>query len=67
MLHIVEPVIILSSLLQPTFIVPQKPIDHYHYEIAEPSPALPLQNINDVLTSEEMLTHIINEIKLDVR
>jgi hypothetical protein len=66
MLHIVEPVIILSSLLQPAFVVPQKPIDYYHYEIVEPSP-LPPQNINDVLTSEEMLMHIINEIKFDAR
>lgn len=63
MLHIVEPVIILSSLLQPTFVVPQKPIDEYHYEIFESEP-LPKQNINDVLTSGEMLMHIINEIKL---
>lgn len=67
MLHLVEPVIILSSLMQPVFVVPQKfTIQNYQYEFVESAP-LPPQNINDVLTSEEMLMHIIDEIKYDAR
>ncbi len=60
MLHIAEPIIILSSLLQPSTHMPQKPSDYYVYETSQTEP-LPFQHVNDVITSDEMLYHILEE------
>jgi len=60
MLHIAEPIIILSSLLQPVDYMPQKSNDHYVYESSLDN-TLPPQNINDVITSEETLIHILKQ------
>jgi hypothetical protein len=62
MLHIAKPFIVVSTFLQPILVVPQKPLDHYSHETISDG-ALPSQNINDVITSEEVLDHIMKEIR----
>lgn len=60
MLHIAKPIIILSSLLQPTVTMPHKSMNYYAYEVSHREP-LPFQNVNNLITSEDMLIHILQE------
>ena len=46
--------------MQPCDIVPQEPSDYYIYETSQTEP-LPFQNVNDVITSDDMLYHILEE------
>lgn len=60
MLHIASHLIVISNLLQPSINIPQKSIHPFFHKTSHKE-SLPFKSINSVITSEDMLYHILQE------